>query len=236
MVDCALRLVKETRATAGGDEHPVLVGKLVADATFDGSDHAPESGFIGAEEGGCLAGGGVPGGCGHAPEPVLPLAADGGDDVRVRGLIARYRPLVLMSSSMPDRRRVSLAAVKTLAPSGIRSWMRVRAAAASSRISTVNPCDLSAGGRPFQALRGRRVGERGCWNRGSHGVSWAGDEVWRVDRPPAGLGGLDELERHGDSGGAGAEAFRDPLAEPDGGEGGLETVASTLSTRTLRMW
>jgi hypothetical protein len=52
----------------------------------------------------------------------------------------------------------------------------------------------------------------------------------------AGLGGLDELERHGDSGGAGAEAFRDPLAEPDGGEGGLETVASTLSTRTLRMW
>jgi hypothetical protein len=67
MADCALRLVKETCATAGGDEHPVLLEKLVADAAFDGSDHASESGFIGPEDGGCLAGGGVPGGCGHAP-------------------------------------------------------------------------------------------------------------------------------------------------------------------------
>jgi hypothetical protein len=92
------------------------------------------------------------------------------------------------------------------------------------------------GGRPLQALRGRRAGEQCCWNRGSHGASWAGDEVWRVDRPPAGSSGLDELERHGASGGARAEAFRDPVAEPDGGEGGLELVASTLSTRTLRMW
>src|ERR1035441_3017665 len=49
-----------------------------------------------------------------------------------------------MSSSMPDRRRVSLAPVNTLTPSGIRSLIRARAAAASSRISTVNPCALSA--------------------------------------------------------------------------------------------
>src|ERR1022692_1134195 len=83
MVNCALRLVKETCATAGGDEHPVLLEKLVADAAFYGSDHAPESGFVGAEDGGCLAGGGVPGGCGHSPELVLPPAAAGGDDVGI---------------------------------------------------------------------------------------------------------------------------------------------------------
>ena len=41
-----------------------------------------------------------------------------------RGLTAAYRPLVLMSASIPDRRRVSLAAVNTLAPSGIRSLTR----------------------------------------------------------------------------------------------------------------
>jgi hypothetical protein len=50
------------------------------------------------------------------------------------------------------------------------------------------------------------------------------------------LGGLDELERHRDSGDAEAGAFRDRLSEPDGDDGGLEAVASTLSTRTLRMW
>src|SRR5689334_21332453 len=49
-----------------------------------------------------------------------------------------------MSSSMPDSRRVSLAPVNTLAPSGISSPMRARAAAASSRISTVKPCPVSA--------------------------------------------------------------------------------------------
>jgi hypothetical protein len=28
-----------------------------------------------------------------------------------------------------------------------------------------------------------------------------GDQMWRVDRSPAGLGGLDQLERHRDTGG-----------------------------------
>jgi len=51
---------------------------------------------------------------------------------------------VLISASMPDKRRVSLAPVSTLAPSGIRSLTRIRAAAALSRISAVKPCDLSA--------------------------------------------------------------------------------------------
>src|SRR6266568_1451360 len=78
---------------------------------------------------------------------------------RLRVLTASYRPLVLMSSSMPDRRRVSLAPVNTLAPSGIRSLMRVRAAAASSRISTVKPGAVSAA-----AARSRRSAGAGSMN------------------------------------------------------------------------
>jgi hypothetical protein len=64
--------------------------------------------------------------------------------VRPRDLMASYRPLSLMSASMPDRRSVSLAPVNTLAPSGIRSLMRARAAAASSRISTAKFPAVSA--------------------------------------------------------------------------------------------
>jgi hypothetical protein len=45
---------------------------------------------------------------------------------------------------MPDRRRVSLAPVNTVAPAGISSVMRARAVAASGRISTVNQCALRA--------------------------------------------------------------------------------------------
>src|SRR4030088_293131 len=64
--------------------------------------------------------------------------------VTLRALTDSYRPLLLMSSSMPDRRRVSLAPVNTLAPSGTRSLTRVRAAAASSRISTAKLFSLNA--------------------------------------------------------------------------------------------
>ena len=49
-----------------------------------------------------------------------------------------------------------------------------------------------------------------------------GDEVGCVDCAPSGLGGLDELERHRDAGGAGAGALGDSLSESDGGEGGLD--------------
>jgi hypothetical protein len=45
-----------------------------------------------------------------------------------------------------------------------------------------------------------------------------------VDGAPPVLGGLDELERHGDAGGPGAGSLGDPLAEPDGGEGRLDRV------------
>jgi len=47
------------------------------------------------------------------------------------------------------------------------------------------------------------------------------DQMWCVDRAPAGLGGLDELERHGQPGGAGAGPLGDLAAVPDGGEGAL---------------
>ena len=71
---------------------------------------------------------------------------------RTRGLTASYRPLALTSASMPERRSVSLAAVNTLAPSGIRSPTRVRAAATSSRISTAKPCaDSAAAARSSRA-------------------------------------------------------------------------------------
>ncbi len=63
---------------------------------------------------------------------------------RTRGLTASYRPPVLMSSSMPDSRRVSLAPVSTLAPSGSSPSTRARAAATSSRISTAKPWARSA--------------------------------------------------------------------------------------------
>jgi hypothetical protein len=42
-----------------------------------------------------------------------------------------------------------------------------------------------------------------------------GDEVGCVDRAPAGLGGFDELERHGQTGGLGARSFGDLGAVAD---------------------
>jgi hypothetical protein len=49
-----------------------------------------------------------------------------------------------------------------------------------------------------------------------------GDEVGCVHGAPAGLGGLDEFECHGQSCGAGAGSLGDLGAVPDGGEGGLD--------------
>ena len=54
------------------------------------------------------------------------------------------------------------------------------------------------------------------------------DEVGCVDRPPAGLGGLDELERHRQPGGSRTRALGDLRAVPDGREGGLD--------RYLELW
>jgi hypothetical protein len=95
-------------------------------------------------------------GAGQQPPDVI--GAGEAVQARTRGLTARYRPLVLMSSSMPDKQRVSLAPVNTLAPSGIRSLTRVRAAAAS-RISTANPGAVSAA-----AARSRRSAGAGSAN------------------------------------------------------------------------
>jgi hypothetical protein len=50
--------------------------------------------------------------------------------------------------------------------------------------------------------------------------------VGSVDRAPAVLGGLDELERHGQPGGARAGSSGDLGAVPDGGEGRLDRVGN----------
>jgi hypothetical protein len=50
------------------------------------------------------------------------------------------------------------------------------------------------------------------------------DQVRRVHGTPAALGGLDELERHRDPGGARAGSLGDPLAEPHGGEGRRDRI------------
>ncbi len=50
------------------------------------------------------------------------------------------------------------------------------------------------------------------------------DEVWRVDRAPTGLGGLDELERHRDPGSLGTESLGDPGPVTHGREGRLDQV------------
>jgi hypothetical protein len=48
------------------------------------------------------------------------------------------------------------------------------------------------------------------------------DEVGCVDRAPAGLGGLDEYECHGQPGGSGAGAAGDFGPVPDGAESGFD--------------
>jgi hypothetical protein len=55
-----------------------------------------------------------------------------------------------------------------------------------------------------------------------------GDQVGCVDHPPAALGGLDEFERHRDTGRARARAFGDPLPQPHRREG-VTTKNSGLS-------
>ena len=54
-----------------------------------------------------------------------------------------------------------------------------------------------------------------------------GDEVWCVHRSPPGLRGLDELERHRQTGGAGARALRDLAPVPNGGEGRLDRIGGS---------
>ncbi len=51
-----------------------------------------------------------------------------------------------------------------------------------------------------------------------------GDEVWGVDGTPAGLCGLDELERHGYAGSSRSRALGDSLPQPNGGKGRLGLV------------
>jgi len=65
---------------------------------------------------------------------------------------------------------------------------------------------------PFYELA---VDERGASSDERH-------EMWAVDCAPAVLGGLDELERHGQARRPRAGAAGDFRAVSDGGEGGLD--------------
>lgn len=106
--------------------------------------------------------------------------------------MASYRPPVLMSSSMPDSRRVSLAPVRTLAPSGTRSLMRARASAASSRISAAKPPARSAAATRSSrsAVAGSVKDAAGC--RGGRGVGRVGPgALRRVGRRARQRGGVE---------------------------------------------
>jgi hypothetical protein len=58
------------------------------------------------------------------------------------------------------------------------------------------------------------------------------DEVGCVHSAPPAVCGLDEHEGHRDPGAAGAGPIRDPLSEPDGGEGGFSVNATNPSRQT----
>src|SRR6478609_11246737 len=73
---------------------------------------------------------------------------------------------------------------------------------------------LDAGGGAFDELA---AAERGAGTD-------EGDQVGRVHRAPAGLGGLDELERHGQAGRSRAGALGDLAAVPDGGKGRFDGI------------
>jgi hypothetical protein len=60
------------------------------------------------------------------------------------------------------------------------------------------------------------------------------DESRCVDRPPAPLSGLDELERHGEAGGLRSRALGDLGAVPDGGEGRLDSSTAPAEVSTCR--
>ena len=51
-----------------------------------------------------------------------------------------------------------------------------------------------------------------------------GDEVRRVHRPPAGLGGFYELERHSQAGRSGTGTLGDLAPVPDGGKRRLDGI------------
>ena len=60
------------------------------------------------------------------------------------------------------------------------------------------------------------------------------DQVWPVDRAPAVLGGLDQLERHGQPGRARAGALGDLAAVLDGRERALDRVRPPTIECTVR--
>ena len=136
--------------------------------------------------------------------------------------MASYRPPALMSSSMPDSRRVSLAPVSTLAPSGTRSLMRARAAAASSRISAAKPSARSAAAaRSSCSAVAGSVKDAGR-SRGGRGVCWVGPgALRRVGRRARQRGGVEVPD------------LVHPLGEPPAVLGALVAVVVDGEVQTL---
>ncbi|MDQ4053866.1 MAG: hypothetical protein M3237_14350 [Actinomycetota bacterium] len=89
----------------------------------------------------------------------------------LRALTDSYRPLLLMSSSMPDRRRVSLAPVNTVALGNQVLDAGTRGGGVIEDLDG-EVSFLQRGGHPLQALGGSRFSEQCCWNRGNDGASW----------------------------------------------------------------
>ncbi len=128
--------------------------------------------------------------------------------------IVRMRPL-LMPFLRPGRPRGSRRDVRTRALSSISERER----------ASFQSIFIALGVRTLEPSRRRR----------EHCKTYAGpgaderDEVGCVDGAPAFLGGLDQLECHGDPGGLGAGPLGDLGPLPDRGEGQLDGVGPSMN-------
>src|SRR5215469_12177618 len=88
-----------------------------------------------------------------------------------RCLRESYRPLVLMSSLMPDRAQGLAGPGEHVGALGYQVFdVPPRGGGVVENFDSEAMCG-QRGGRPLQALRGRWVGERCCRGGGSHGAS-----------------------------------------------------------------
>ena len=99
---------------------------------------------------------------------------------RTRGLMASYRPLVLMSVIDAGQPEGLAGPGEHAGALGYQVFdAGTRGGGVVEDLDGETVC-RQRGGRPLQALRGRRVGEQCCRNRGGHGASWAGRDVVRL--------------------------------------------------------
>jgi hypothetical protein len=115
-----------------------------------------------------------------------------------------------------------------------RDWEQLVAEHAPPRVLLVAIDDTDGGGRLNRGVLGGLGGLEYVVAFNELAAFEAGpgaderDEVGRVDGAPAFLGGLDQLECHGDPGGLGAGPLGD-LAVPDRGESQLDGVGSSMN-------